>query len=170
MLPRMDGLEVCREIRRESTTPVVMLTARGDTIDVVVGLEAGADDYLPKPFVFDELVARVRALLRRAKPEGPEILRQADLVLDTGTREVTRGGRKIQLTAREYELLEFFMRHPRQVLTRDLIFQRVWGFDYLGESNVIDVHVRALREKLEAENEPRLIQTVRGAGYALREE
>jgi two-component system response regulator MprA len=147
-----------------------MLTARDAVRDKVAGFEAGADDYLAKPFVFDELLARVRALLRRAAPERVEVLRFADLELDATTREVTRGERKLQLTSREYELLEFFLRHPRQVLTRDLIFQRVWGYDFLGESNVIDVHVRALREKLEAANEPRLIQTVRGAGYALREE
>ena len=170
MLPGVDGIEVCRRLRGGLNTPILMLTARDAVRDKIVGLEAGADDYLAKPFVFDELVARVRALLRRAAPDGPEILRLADLELDTGTREVRRGDRGFQLTAREYELLEFLMRHPRQVLTRDLIFQRVWGYDFLGESNVIDVHVRALREKLEARGEPRLIQTVRGAGYALREE
>jgi two-component system response regulator MprA len=170
MLPGVDGIEVCRRLRGGLNTPILMLTARDAVRDKIAGLEAGADDYLAKPFVFDELVARVRALLRRAAPDGPEVLRLADLELDTGTREVRRGDRKVQLTAREYELLEFLMRHPRQVLTRDLIFERVWGYDFLGESNVIDVHVRALREKLEAGGEPRLIQTVRGAGYALREE
>ena len=170
MLPGVDGIEVCRRLRGGLNAPILMLTARDAVRDKIAGLEAGADNYLAKPFVFDELVARVRALLRRAAPDGPEILRLADLELDTGTREVRRGDREIQLTAREYELLEFLMRHPRQVLTRDLIFQRVWGYDFLGESNVIDVHVRALREKLEARGEPRLIQTVRGAGYALREE
>jgi len=169
MLPGVDGIEVCRRLRGGLNTPILMLTARDAVRDKIAGLEAGADDYLAKPFVFDELVARVRALLRRAAPDGPEILRLADLELDTGTREVRRGDREIQLTAREYELLEFLMRHPRQVLTRDLIFERVWGYDFLGESNVIDVHVRALREKLEAGGEPRFIQTVRGAGYALRE-
>jgi two-component system response regulator MprA len=169
MLPGVDGIEVCRRLRGGLNTPILMLTARDAVRDKIAGLEAGADDYLAKPFVFDELVARVRALLRRAAPDGPEILRLADLELDTGTREVRRGDRQIQLTAREYELLEFLMRHPRQVLTRDLIFERVWGYDFLGESNVIDVHVRALREKLEAGGEPRFIQTVRGAGYALRE-
>jgi two-component system response regulator MprA len=170
MLPGVDGIEVCRRLRGGLNTPILMLTARDAVRDKITGLEAGADDYLAKPFVFDELVARVRALLRRAAPEGPEVLKMADLLLDTGTREVSRGDRKLQLTAREYELLEFLLRHPRQVLTRDLIFQRVWGFDFLGESNVIDVHIRALREKLEADGEQRLIQTVRGAGYALREE
>jgi two-component system, OmpR family, response regulator MprA len=169
MLPGVDGIEVCRRLRGGLNTPILMLTARDAVRDKIAGLEAGADDYLAKPFVFDELVARVRALLRRAAPDGPEVLRVADLELDTGTREVRRGDRRVQLTAREYELLEFLMRHPRQVLTRDLIFERVWGYDFLGESNVIDVHVRALREKLEAGGEPRFIQTVRGAGYALRE-
>ena len=170
MLPGLDGIEICRRLRGGVNTPILMLTARDAVRDKVAGLEAGADDYLPKPFVFEELVARIRALLRRAAPEGPEVLRSGDLTVDTGTREVRRGDRKLQLTAREYELLEFFLRHPRQVLTRDLIFQRVWGYDFLGESNVIDVHIRALREKLESDGEARLIQTVRGAGYALREE
>jgi two-component system response regulator MprA len=170
MLPGVDGIEVCRRLRGGLNTPILMLTARDAVRDKVAGLEAGADDYLAKPFVFDELVARVRALLRRAAPESPEVLRFADLVLNSSTREVTRGDRKLQLTTREFELLEFFLRHPRQVLTRELIFQRVWGYDFLGESNVIDVHVRALREKLGASAEPRLIQTVRGVGYALRED
>jgi two-component system response regulator MprA len=170
MLPGVDGIEVCRRLRGGLNTPILMLTARDAVRDKVAGLEAGADDYLAKPFVFDELVARVRALLRRAAPDGPEMLRLADLAIDTGAREVRRGDRKLQLTTREYELLEFLLRHPRQVLTRELIFQRVWGYDFLGESNVIDVHIRALREKLEAGGEPRLIQTARGVGYAVREE
>ena len=171
MLPVIDGLEVCRRLRASGDElAILMLTARDEVRDKVAGLEAGADDYLAKPFVFEELVARVRALLRRAVWDGPELLRLADLVLDTGAREVRRGERKLQLTAREYELLEFLMRHPRQVLTRELIFQCVWGYDFLGESNVIDVHIRALREKLEADGESRLIQTVRGAGYVLRQE
>jgi two-component system response regulator MprA len=170
MLPGVDGIEVCRRLRGGLNTPILMLTARDAVRDKIAGLEAGADDYLAKPFVFDELVARVRALLRRATPQELEVLRMADLTVDTGAHEVRRGERMIQLTAREYELLEFLLRHPRQVLTRELIFERVWGYDFLGESNVIDVHVRALREKLEAAGEPRLIQTVRGVGYALREE
>jgi two-component system response regulator MprA len=170
MLPGVDGIEVCRRLRGGLNTPILMLTARDAVRDKVAGLEAGADDYLAKPFVFDELVARVRALLRRAAPDGPEVLRLADLTIDTGAREVRRGDRKLQLTTREYELLEFLLRHPRQVLTRELIFQRVWGYDFLGESNVIDVHIRALREKLENGGEPRLIQTARGVGYAVREE
>jgi two-component system response regulator MprA len=170
MLPGVDGLEVCRRLRGGLNTPILMLTARDQVRDKIAGLEAGADDYLAKPFVFEELVARVRALLRRVAREDPEVLRLADLTVDTGTRDVLRGKRKLQLTAREHELLEFLLRHPRQVLTRELIFQRVWGYDFLGESNVIDVHIRALREKLEAGGESRLIQTVRGAGYAIRAE
>ncbi|MFN8523871.1 MAG: response regulator transcription factor [Chloroflexota bacterium] len=168
MLPGIDGVEVCKRLRKGVDIPILMLTARDQVRDKVAGLDAGADDYLAKPFVFEELVARVRALLRRAATDTVEVLRMADLTLDPGSRDVLRGSRRLILTTREFELLEFFMHHPRQVLTRELIFQRVWGFDFLGESNVIDVHVRALREKLELEGEPRLIQTIRGAGYALR--
>jgi two-component system response regulator MprA len=138
--------------------------------DRVAGLDAGADDYLVKPFAFDELLARVRALLRRAHPLEGEQLHFADLSLNTLTRDVRRAGQAIELTSKEYELLEFFLRHPRQVLSRDTIFERVWGSDFLGGSNVIDVHVMRLREKLEAGGLPRLIQTMRGAGYSLREE
>jgi DNA-binding response OmpR family regulator len=141
-------------------------------VDRVHGLDAGADDYLVKPFAFDELLARLRALLRRAKPSGEvgETLKFADLVLDTGAREVRRGTRKIELTAKEFDLLELFMRHPRQVLTREVIFDRIWGYDFGGESNIIEVYVRYLRQKTETETEPRLLQTVRGYGYVLREE
>ncbi len=171
MLPGVDGLEVCRRLRAASNVPVLMLTARDGVADRVAGLDAGADDYLVKPFSFDELLARIRALFRRAKPStSPELLRFADLTLDTGTRRAQRGDRVINLTAKEYELLELFMRHPRQVLTRDVIFDRVWNYDFGGESNIIEVYVRYLRQKTEAGGEPRLIHTVRGVGYVLREE
>ncbi|HID86493.1 MAG TPA: response regulator transcription factor [Anaerolineae bacterium] len=168
MLPDMDGLEVCRRLRRgDPDLPILMLTAKDAVPDRVAGLDAGADDYLVKPFAFDELLARIRALLRRAQPQARATLRFADLVLDTATREVRRGGRPIQLTPKEYELLELFMRHPRQVLSRGTIFDRIWGYDFGGESNIIEVYVRYLRKKL---GPPNLIQTVRGVGYALRED
>ncbi len=172
MLPGLDGLEVCRRLRSAGSTPILMLTAKDAVADRVQGLDAGADDYLVKPFAFDELLARLRALLRRAKPSGEvgETLKFADLVLDTGAREVRRGNRKIELTAKEFDLLELFMRHPRQVLTREVIFDRIWGYDFGGESNIIEVYVRYLRQKTETETEPRLLQTVRGYGYVLREE
>jgi two-component system response regulator MprA len=171
MMPGLDGIEVCRRIRSGADIPILMLTARDTVPDRVAGLDAGADDYLVKPFAFDELLARVRALLRRARPEEREgqTVRFADVELNPASREATRGGRAVQLTAREFDLLELFLRNPRIVLTRDTIFERVWGSDFLGETNVIDVHVKALRDKLEANGEPRLIQTVRGVGYALRE-
>ncbi len=171
MLPGLDGLEVCRRLRADSSQlPILLLTARDRVPDRVAGLDAGADDYLVKPFAFDELLARVRALLRRTKPaaEG-EVYRYADLTIDPATRDVRRGARSIDLTAREYDLLEFLTRHARQVFSRETIFERVWGSDYMGESNVIDVVVMRLREKLEQGGEPRLIQTVRGVGYTLRE-
>ena len=137
--------------------------------DRVLGLDAGADDYLVKPFALNELLARIRALVRRAKTEAPENLNFVDLRLDTGTHQVFRGERVVELTAKEYELLELFLRNPRQVLTRDLIYDRVWGYDFGGESNIIEVYVRYLRQKTESEGEPRLIHTVRGVGYVLRE-
>lgn len=170
MLPGMDGLEVCRRLRAAGPTPILMLTAKDAVNDRVQGLDAGADDYLVKPFAFDELLARMRALLRRAAPSQPEVLRFADLTLDTGTRQAFRGDRAIELTAKEYELLELFMRNPRQVLTRDIIFDRVWGYDFGGESNIIEVYVRYLRQKTEHYNEQRLLHTVRGVGYVLRED
>lgn len=170
MLPGIDGLEVCRRLREFSDVPIIMVTAKDAVPDRVAGLDAGADDYLVKPFALDELVARVRALLRRHRAGGGEELRFADLRMNPATREVYRGKRRIDLTAREYELLELFMRHPRQVLTRDMIYDHVWGYDFGGESNVIEVYIRYLRSKLESAGEPRLIQTIRGVGYALREE
>jgi two-component system response regulator MprA len=169
MLPGMDGLEVCHRLRMAGKMPVLMLTAKDSIQDRVQGLDAGADDYMVKPFNLDELLARVRALLRRTQPERVQVLKFADLTLDTGSREATRGSRLIALTAKEYELLELFLRHPRQVLTREVIFDRVWGYDFGGESNVLEVYIRYLRQKLEASDEPRLIHTVRGVGYVLRE-
>jgi two-component system, OmpR family, response regulator MprA len=168
-MPRMDGLEVCRRLRRGVNVPILMLTARSAVADRIVGLDSGADDYLTKPFDFEELLAHVRALLRRTQPQSGEILTFADLRLNTGTREAERGDRRVELTTREYELLLLFMRHPRQVLLRDQIMDRVWG-DAMVESNAIEVHIGRLRDKLEADDEERLIQTIRGAGYALREE
>ncbi len=169
MLPGLDGLEVCRRLRAGGPVPILMLTARESVSDRVLGLDAGADDYLVKPFEFDELLARLRALLRRARPESPEVLTFTDLKLDTGTHQAFRSERPIELTAKEYELLELFLRHPRQVLTRDVIFDRVWGYDFGGESNIIEVYVRYLRQKTEADGEPRVLHTVRGVGYVLRE-
>ncbi len=169
MLPGIDGLEVCRRLRAASNVPILMLTAKDAVADRVQGLDAGADDYLVKPFALDEVLARLRALLRRAKPEAPEILSYADLRLDTGTHQAFRGERPIDLTAKEYELLELFLQHPRQVLTREVIYDRVWGYDFGGESNIIEVYVRYLRQKTEAGGEPRLLHTVRGVGYVLRE-
>lgn len=171
MLPGLDGLEVLRRLRAAGDVPVLMLTAKDAIADRVAGLEAGADDYLVKPFHFEEFLARVRALLRRRGSEPKhEILRFADLELNTATRQAKRGNRVIDLTAKEYDLLELFMRHPRRVLTRELIYDRVWGYDFGGESNIIEVYIRYLRSKLEQGGEPRLIQTIRGVGYALREE
>jgi two-component system response regulator MprA len=171
MLPRLDGLEVCRRLRAASDVPILMLTAKEEVHDRVQGLDAGADDYLVKPFDFDELMARIRALFRRVAPSSrPEVLRFGDLTLDTGTHRAQRGDRHIDLTAKEYELLELFLRNPRRVLTREMIFDRVWGYDFGGESNIIEVYVRYLRQKTEEHNEPRLIHTVRGVGYVLRED
>ena len=168
MLPDLDGLEVCRRLRAASPDlPIIMLTAKDAIPDRVAGLEAGADDYLVKPFAFDELLARVKVQLRRTRSQPQTVLQFADVSLDTSTREARRGKRLIHLTPKEYELLELFMSHPRQVLTRETIFDRVWGYDFGGESNVIEVYVRYLRKKL---GEPNLIQTVREVGYILREE
>lgn len=173
MLPEveqgLDGLEVCRRLRANSDIPILMLTAKDSVSDRVRGLDAGADDYLVKPFALNELLARVRALIRRVKTETPDVLEFEDLKLDTGTHQAFRGERAIELTAKEYELLELFLRNPRQVLTRDLIYDRVWGYDFGGESNIIEVYVRYLRKKSEQFSGPRLIHTVRGVGYVLRE-
>jgi two-component system response regulator MprA len=171
MLPEpLDGLEVARRVRESgSDVPIIMLTARDQVADKVAGFASGADDYLPKPFAFEELLARIGALLRRRSPQRSERLSYADLVLDPATREAWRGGAPLDLTAREFDLLVYFLTHPRQVLTRDQIFRGVWGSDYLGGSNIIDANVSYLRDKLEAGDRPRLIQTVRGVGYALRE-
>ena len=169
MLPGIDGLEVARRLRAGGSVPILILTAKDAVDDRVQGLDMGADDYMVKPFNLDELLARIRALLRRSQPSRPQALKFADLTLDTGTRQAYRGERTITLTAKEYELLELFMRHPRQVLTRDMIFDRVWGYDFGGESNIIEVYMRYLRQKLEVNEEPRLLHTVRGMGYVLRE-
>jgi two-component system, OmpR family, response regulator MprA len=182
MPPGIDGLEVCRRLRSNPTTadmPILMLTAKDDVRDRIAGLRIGADDYLTKPFDFDELLERIRAILRRQKrtTQGGsnngelkgQVLEFADLHLNTSTREVTRGGRQIELTATEYNLLHLFMSHPRQVLDRSTILNRVWGYDFLGETNIIEVYVRYLREKIEdSPSSPRLIQTVRGVGYVLK--
>jgi two-component system response regulator MprA len=169
LMPGLDGLEVCRRIRSAGNpVPVLMLTARDEVSDRVAGLDAGADDYLIKPFALEELLARLRALLRRTAGEG-DVLRFADLELNPSTREVSRGGEPIELTRTEFSLLELFMLNPRQVLTRSVIFERVWGYDFGSSSNSLDVYVGYLRRKTEAGGKPRLVQTVRGVGYALRE-
>jgi two-component system response regulator MprA len=170
MLPGIDGLEVSKRIRQVSAIPILMLTAKAMIADKVAGLDSGADDYLVKPFDFDELLARVRALLRRSSPETKEILRFLDLSLDTITRQVKRGDELIELTAQEFDLLEYLMRHPRQVLTREQIYVKVWGYDFEGESNVIEVYIRYLRAKLETPGRSKLIHTVRGVGYVLKEQ
>jgi len=169
MLPGIDGLEVTQRMRMDGNIPILMLTAKDTVTDRVQGLDSGADDYMTKPFDLDELLARVRALLRRTQLERAPVLTFLDLTLDTSTRQAIRKGRYIPLTAKEYDLLELFMRHPRQVMTREMIFDRVWGYDFGGESNVLDVYIRYLRQKLENEGENRLIHTVRGVGYVLRE-
>ena len=169
MLPGIDGIEVCRRLRAGGDVPILMLTAKESIEDRVAGLDAGADDYLVKPFAFDELLARIRALLRRVQPAKPDVFRFAELELDTGTRQGKRDGRLFDLTAKEYELLELFMRNPRRVLTREVIYDRVWGYDFGGESNIIEVYVRYLRQKTEMGDLTRLIHTVRGIGYVLRE-
>lgn len=179
LLPDLDGLEVCNRLRSNPTTrniPILMLTAKDEVHDRITGLQTGADDYLAKPFNFDELVARIRAILRRAKraqgeddQANEQILTFEDLQLNTATHEVTRAGRQIELTATEYNLLLLFMSHPRQVLDRFTILNRVWGYDFMGETNIVEVYIRYLREKIEdTPSAPRLIQTIRGSGYILK--
>lgn len=169
LMPGIDGLAVCRRLREESDLPILILTAKDETQDRVRGLDSGADDYLVKPFALDELLARVRALLRRRESREQRVLHFADLALDLTSRIATRGDQRIELTTREFELLAYFMRHPREVLTQEQILDRVWEGQYDTESNVLHVYVGYLRNKLEAGGRPRLIHTVRGVGYVLRE-
>lgn len=170
MLPGLSGLDLCLRLRKTGNeTPIILLTARDEVPDRVLGLGAGADDYITKPFSMEEFLARVKVQLRRLHPDSPDRLSFEDLTLNGLTREVHRSGQLLELTAKEFNLLELLLRHPRQVLTRDRILERVWGYDFMGESNIIEVYVRALRIKLEAPNPKRLIHTVRGVGYVLRE-
>jgi two-component system response regulator MprA len=168
-LPRLDGIEVCRRLREEGDVPILMLTARAETEDRVTGLDSGADDYLVKPFERQELLARIRALLRRRPPRGTASLAVADLQLNPDTREVRRGEREIELTNREFELLEFLMRNERLVISRERLLDEVWGYDPMAATNTIDVFISNLRRKLEAGEEPRLLHTKRGAGYVLKD-
>ncbi|NWJ95074.1 MAG: response regulator transcription factor [Chloroflexi bacterium] len=169
MMPGIDGLEVCREMRKLRDTPVLILTAKDAVSDKIAGLDSGADDYVVKPFVFDELLARIRAHLRRKMPGDVQMLQFSDLTLNTATHEVRRNGQLIELTSKEFELLYLFMQYPRQVLNREMIYDKVWGYDFGGESNIIEVYIRYLRSKLEVQGRNKLIHTVRGVGYALRE-
>jgi DNA-binding response OmpR family regulator len=170
MLPGLTGVELCRRMRSTGIKiPVILLTARDEVGDRVMGLDAGADDYLVKPFSIEELLARIRAHLRRTQEIDTDLLQFEDLILNRRTREVHRGQRSIDLTAKEFDLLQYLMTHPRQVFTRDQILENIWGYDFLGDSNIIEVYVRYLRLKLEQESEKRLIHTARGVGYSLRE-
>lgn len=170
MLPGLSGVEICRRLRTTGDqVPVILLTAKDEVGDRVAGLDAGADDYVVKPFSIEELLARVRAHLRRTQDADSDVLQFADLSLNRRTREVYRGTRMIELTAKEFDLLEYLLAHPRQVITRDRLLEKVWGYDFIGDSNIIEVYIRYLRLKLEANTEERLIQTVRGVGYVLRE-
>jgi DNA-binding response OmpR family regulator len=170
MLPGLSGVEICRRLRATgSSTPVILLTAKDEVSDRVAGLDAGADDYMVKPFSIEELLARVRAHLRRTQEKEEDILQFEDLSLNRRTREVYREKRAIELTAKEFDLLEYLLSHPRQVFTKDQILENVWGYDFMGDSNIIEVYIRYLRLKLEEKGEKRLIHTVRGVGYALRE-
>lgn len=169
MLPEISGLDVCLRLRKTGiNVPIIMLTAKDEILDRVTGLNAGADDYLIKPFSIEELLARVKARMRRMYPATSDSLQFADLTLSPLAREVDRSGHKVELTAKEFDLLEFILRHPQQVLTRDQILATVWGYDFMGDSNIIEVYIRALRIKLEANNPQRIIHTVRGVGYVLR--
>ncbi len=171
MMPGINGLEVLRRLRAaDDRLPVLMLTARDAPTDQVQGLEAGADDYVVKPFTFEVLLARVRALLRRQQAEHPPTLTFADLSLDTGSHIVRRRSREITLTTLEFKLLQMFLEHPQQVLSKETLLDRVWGYDFGGNANVVEVYIKQLRQKLEGQGEPRLLQTIRGAGYVLREE
>ncbi|BAZ47474.1 two component transcriptional regulator, winged helix family protein [Nostoc sp. NIES-4103] len=170
MLPELSGLEICRRLRATNISiPVILLTAKDEVCDRVAGLDAGADDYVVKPFSIEELLARIRAHLRRTTETEQDILQFEDLSLNHRTRQVYRGKRAIELTAKEFDLLEYILSHPRQVFTRDQILEKVWGYDFMGDSNIIEVYIRYLRLKLEENNEKRLIHTVRGVGYVLRE-
>ncbi|MDF5711685.1 MAG: response regulator transcription factor [Nostoc sp. S4] len=170
MLPGLSGLEICRRLRATGISiPVILLTAKDEVNDRVAGLDAGADDYVVKPFSIEELLARIRAHLRRTQETNQDILQFEDLSLSHRTRQVYRGNRAIELTAKEFDLLEYILLHPRQVFTKDQILQKVWGYDFMGNSNIIEVYIRYLRLKLEENHEKRLIHTVRGVGYVLRE-
>jgi DNA-binding response OmpR family regulator len=170
MLPEISGLDVCMRLRKTGVqVPIIMLTAKDEISDRVTGLNAGADDYLIKPFSIEELLARIKARMRRMYPEVADLIQFEDLTLSHASREVYRAGQKIELTAKEFDLLEFMMRHPQQVLTRDQILESVWGYDFMGESNIIEVYIRALRIKLEISNSKRILHTVRGVGYVLRD-
>lgn len=170
MLPGISGLDICLRLRSTGIqVPIIMLTAKDEIPDRVTGLNAGADDYVIKPFSMEELLARIKARLRRTQPEDPDTLQFEDLVLNRLTREVYRGTKLIELTAKEFDLLDFLLRNPRQVISRDRILETVWGYDFMGESNIIEVYIRALRIKMEASNSKRLLHTVRGVGYVMRE-
>lgn len=169
MLPGLDGLELCRRLRKTSDVPILMLTALDKPPERVEGLNAGADDYLPKPFDLDELIARIRVQLRHRKPQSRSVLSFSDLSLDLNTYEVRRGNTLISLTPKEFDLLAYFLHHPRQVVPRDQILQAVWGYDFDGEGNVLEVYIRYLRNKIELPDHPKLIHTVRGVGYILKE-
>ena len=170
MVPGLSGIEICRRLRSTGNkVPIILLTAKDEVADRVAGLDAGADDYVVKPFSIEELLARVRSNLRRTQEVDEDTLTFEDLTLNRRTREVFRGGQSIDLTAKEFDLLDYLLAHPRQVFTRDQILERVWGYDFMGDSNIIEVYIRYLRIKLEERGEKRLIHTVRGVGYALRE-